>query len=155
MADVLVQIKNEIIRLLKQLDPEVDVYFEEIKSTDTEHGATVPETYYFVDMVPGSSTVDRVITDKGILVDVAYHEKEESSTAYLLKTEKLDGLFRPVFSFGDRHITVPAVNHRIVDHVLHTSFTLSFRHAEEAQDHEMMEGLDMTVTGTGRGAEDS
>lgn len=154
MEDVLTQIRNEIIRLLKRLDPDVDVYFEEIKGTDVEHGATVPETYYFVDLVPSSATVDSVMTDMAMLVDVAYHEKGESSTAYFLKTEKLDGLFRPVFSFGDRHVTIPAVGHRIVEHVLHSSFTISFRHAQEGREHDLMEGLDMAFTRAGQGEGD-
>ncbi len=151
MADVLTQIKDEIIRLLKRLDPDVDVYFEEIKGTGAEHGATVPQTYYFVDMVPGSSTVDGVMTDMAVLVDVAYHEMGESNTAYLLKTGALDGLFRPVFSFGDRHVTIPAVGHRIVDHVLHSSFTISFRQAKEVPGYDLMERLDMAFKGAGAG----
>lgn len=148
MENTLVQIKNAIIRILKQLDPGTDVFFEEIKSTDAEHGLDRDATYYFVDIVPNiSDTVDRYFTDRVILVDVAYHEANESNTAYLAKTEELDGAIRPVFSFGDRHITVPKTSWRISDHVLHCSFTLSFRlsRGETAALQEKMGELEMAA----------
>ena len=130
MDNPLIQIKDALIKLLKGLDPEVDVFFEEIKSTDEEHGLTEKETYYFVDIIPNiNDTVDQYFTDKGVLVDIAYHEKNESNTAYLIKAEALDGVIRPVFSFGDRHITIPKLNSKVVDHVLHCSFSVIFRQA--------------------------
>ncbi len=133
MDNPLVQIRDAVIKLLKGLDPEVDVFFEEIKSTDEEHGIAEKETYYFVDIIPNiNDTVDGYFTDKGVLVDIAYHERNESNTAYLIKAEELDGAIRPVLSFGDRHITVSGLSSRVTDHVLHCSFSVIFRQARVA-----------------------
>lgn len=132
METVLIQIKNALIRLLKQLDPDVDVFFEEIKGTDEENGLEKKETYYFLEVIPNiNDTVDKFFTDIGVLVDVAYHEENESNTAYLIKAAELDGMIRPVFSFGDRHVTVTGMSSKVTDHVLHCSFTVSFRQARK------------------------
>lgn len=72
MEEVLTQIKDEVIRRLKKLDPAVDIFFEQIHSTDDEHGITRPETYYFIDIMLSNSTVDRFFVEMGVLVDVAY-----------------------------------------------------------------------------------
>ncbi len=146
MEEVLTQIKDEVIRRLKKLDPAVDIFFEQIHSTDDEHGITRPETYYFIDIMLSNSTVDRFFVEMGVLVDVAYHEKNESNTAYLVKAGELGGLFCPVFSFGDRHITVPSASHKVADHVLHTSFALQFRHPLPMEaESELMRELDVAV----------
>lgn len=147
MENHLIQIKDAVIRILKELDPDVDVFFEEIKRTDADHGLTQPETYYFVEIIPNiNETVDRHFTDRGVLVDVAYHEENESNTAYLIKADELDGAIRPVLSFGDRHITVTNISQKVVDHVLHLSFTVSFRTAkEEVSGFREMGELDMSA----------
>ncbi len=133
MENPLIQIKDAVIKLLRGLDPEVDVFFEEIKSTDEEHGIAEKGTYYFVDIIPNiNDTVDRYFTDKGVLVDIAYHEKNESNAAYLIKAEELDGAIRPVLSFGDRHITISGFSSKVTDHVLHCSFSILFRQARVA-----------------------
>lgn len=132
MENPLIQIKDALIRLLRWLDPDIDVFFEEIKSTDEEYGINRSKTYYFVEIIPNiNETVDRFFSDIGVFVDVAYHEEHESNTAYLVKAAQLDGIIRPVFSFGDRHITVPGTSSKVIDHVLHCSFTISFRQARE------------------------
>lgn len=80
MEHPIIQIKNAITALLKGIDPDTDVFYEEIKGTEEKHGLDEPETYYFVDIIPnGNETVDRFFTDMGVLVDIAYHEKSESN----------------------------------------------------------------------------
>ena len=146
METALIQIKDEVIRLLRQLDPGTDVFFEEIKSTDQDHGITEQGTYYFVELIPNSDTVDRLFTDVRVLVDVAYHEMNESNTAYLIKAAELDAVFRPVFHFGDRYITIPELSHKVADHVLHNTFHISFRHARpEDTEYDVMGELDVAV----------
>ena len=105
------------------------------------------ETYYFVDIIPnGNKTVDRFFTDVGILVDIAYHEKSESNTAYLIKGAELDAVVRPVFSFGDRHITINDASMKVSDNVLHYSFAINFRQArEQTNEFEMMGELEVAV----------
>ncbi len=147
MENPLIQIKDAVIKHLKALDPEVDVFFEEIKSTDEEHGIRKEETYYFVDIIPNTNdTVDKYFTDMGVLVDIAYHEKNESNTAYLIKAAELDGVLRPVLSFGDRHITVPGMGCKVIDHMLHCSFAINFRQArEQANEFEAMGELEVAI----------
>ena len=38
MENPVLQIKDALIRVLKKIDPDTDVFFEEIKSTDPAHG---------------------------------------------------------------------------------------------------------------------
>ena len=110
MEHPIIQIKNAITALLKGIDPDTDVFYEEIKGTEEKHGLDEPETYYFVDIIPnGNETVDRFFTDMGVLVDIAYHEKIESNTAYLIKGAEIDAVVRPVFSFGDRNIMILSI----------------------------------------------
>ena len=92
---------------MKKIDPDTDVFFEEIKSTDPAHGVERPKTWYFVDLKPGSPvTVDGIYTDMSVMVDVTYHEKGESNNTYLIKAAEIDAAIRPVLSFGDRKITI-------------------------------------------------
>ena len=147
MKHVLTQIKNAITSCLKELDPEVDIFYEEITGTGEEHGLNIGETYYFVELIPAvCKTVDAYFTDIGILVDIAYHDKNESNTAYLMKGAEIDVLFRPIFSFGDRKITVHDASFKVVDHVLHFSFAVNFRYAGNNPDeYERMGELAVAV----------
>lgn len=47
MEHPIIQIKNAITALLKGIDPDTDVFYEEIKGTEEKHGLDEPETYYF------------------------------------------------------------------------------------------------------------
>lgn len=147
MEHPVIQIKNAITALLKKLDAEIDVFYEEIKGTELKHGFHYPETYYFVDIVPSKNqTIDEFFTDMGILIDISYHEKKESNIAYLIKGAELDALVRPVFHFGNRHITVYDAKINIVDHVLHYSFHLEFRQSRnQTSEFEKMKTLEVTM----------
>lgn len=137
-------IKNAVIRLLKELDPSVDVFAEEIKKTEDAEQGLNAETYYFIDIIPtGSITVDRYFTDRSVFIDIAYHDKSELNSVYLEKSYQLDQRIRPVFSFGNRKITVKDASSKTVDHVLHYSFSISFRDSrEETQEYELMGELE-------------
>ena len=147
MEHPIIQIKNAVTALLKSIDPEVDVFYEEIKGTKGRYGIEEEETYYFVDIIPtGNKTVDKFFTDMGILVDIAYHEKKESNIAYLTKEAELDEVFRPVFTFGDRHITIGDASGKIVDKVLHYSFNIEFRYERKiANEFETMGELHVAI----------
>ena len=78
MENPVLQIKDALIRVLKKIDPDTDVFFEEIKSTDPAHGVEQPKTWYFVDLKPGNPvTVDGIYTDMSVMVDVTYHEEDD------------------------------------------------------------------------------
>lgn len=147
MEQPIIQIKNAVTALLKGIDPGTDVFYEEIKGTEEKHGIEESGTYYFVDIIPnGNKTVDKFFTDMGVLVDIAYHEKTECNTAYLIKGAEIDVAVRPVFSFGDRHITINDASINVVDHVLHYSFAISFRQArEQTNEFEPMEELKVAI----------
>lgn len=143
----IIQIKDAITALLKRLDPNVDVFYEEIKGTEKRHGLSEPETYYFVDIIPnGNETVDEFFTDMGVLADIAYHEKNESNTAYLIKGAEIDAVIRPVLHFGDRYITINSASMKVSDRVLHYSFPIYFRQARECtNEFEMMGELEVSI----------
>lgn len=147
MKHPIIQIKDAITALLKGIDPDMDVFYEEIKGTEEKHGLEKQESYYFVDIIPnGNKTVDKFFTDMGVLVDIAYHEKNESNTAYLIKGAEIDAVVRPVFHFGDRHITINDANINVVDHVLHYGFAINFRQArEQTNEFEMMGELEVAI----------
>ena len=147
MEHPIIQIKNAITSLLKGIDPETDVFYEEIKGTKEKHGLDEPETYYFVDIIPnGNKTVDKFFTDMGVLVDIAYHEKNESNTTYLIKGAEIDAAVHPVLHFGDRHITINDASIKIADHVLHYSFAINFRQArEQTNEFETMGELEVAM----------
>lgn len=147
MEHPIIQIKNAITALLKGIEPGTDIFYEEIKGTEKKHGLDESEIYYFVDIIPnGNETVDGFFTDMGVLVDIAYHEKNESNTAYLMKGAEIDAVVRPVFSFGDRHITINDASIKISDHVLHYSFSINFRQArEQTNEFEPMGGLNVVI----------
>ena len=44
MENPVLQIKDALIWALKKIDPDTDVFFEEIKSTDPAHGVEQPKT---------------------------------------------------------------------------------------------------------------
>ena len=61
MENPVLQIKDALIRVLKKIDPDTDVFFEEIKSTDPAHGVEQPKTWYFVDLKPGSLSLIHIL----------------------------------------------------------------------------------------------
>ena len=134
MENPVLQIKDALIWALKKIDPDTDVFFEEIKSTDPAHGVEQPKT------------VDGIYTDMSVMVDVTYHEKGESNNAYLIKAAEIDAAIRPVLSFGDRKITIGNADINVVDHVLHYIFTINFRHSEEQKvTNDRMEELGVSL----------
>ncbi len=147
MENIFITIKNSFIRLLKELDPLVDVFTEEIKKTEDVEQELDIETYYFIDIIPtGSTTVDRYFTDRSIFVDIAYHDKSESNALYLEKSDQLDKKIRPVLQFGDRFITINNASSKTVDHILHYSLTLNFRDCrEETEEYELMNELENEI----------
>lgn len=147
MEQAIIQIKDAVTAVLKGIDPGTDVFYEEIKGTEEKHGLDEQETYYFVDIIPnGNKTVDKFFTDMGVLVDIAYHEKNESNTAYLIKGAEIDAAVRPVFTFKDRNITINDASIKVSDHVLHYSFAINFRQArKQTTEFEPMGELDVAV----------
>lgn len=147
MESVYTTIKNSLIRLLKEIDPSVDVFAEEIAKTRGNDQDMDVDTYYFLDIIPTSNTtVDGYFTDRSVFIDIAYHDKDEKNALYLEKNDQIDSKLRPVFQFGNRAITINDASSKIVDHILHYSFNLSFRDCRETtEEYEFMEELETQI----------
>ena len=125
-------IKSSLITLFKGLYPTFDVFCEDIAKTQNEEPEPDLEDYVFLDIIPtGNTTVGPYHTDRRVLVDAALHTKSESNDGYLAMTQELDSALRPVFRFEDggeaRAITVQDLTFKVVERVLHCTFTLAFR----------------------------
>lgn len=123
-------IQDSLVKLFKGLYPDFDVVCEEIPIP--ANGPPI-EDYIFLDLIPVSNeTAGPYHTDRRVLVDVAIHTKAESNAAYRAMGAEIDAAVRPVFRFGERAITIPDVSLKIVDQVLHCTFTIAFRDSVEA-----------------------
>lgn len=131
-ATIYQSIKLAMIGLFKGKYPAFDVFCEEIAKTQNDEPEPDLEDYIFLDIIPaGNATVDAEHSDRRVLVDAAVHTRSESNAGYLAMSQEIDELIRPVFHFEDggeaRAITVPDVAFKVVDRVLHCTFTLTFR----------------------------
>ncbi len=144
-------IKLAMIGLFKRKYPAFDVFCEEIAKTRNDEPEPDLEDYIFLDIIPaGNITVDAEHTDRRVLVDASIHTRSESNADYLAMSQEIDELLRPVFRFEDggetRAITVPEVACKVVDQVLHCTFTLAFRDSvQEPPLPPFMETLDTSV----------
>ena len=153
MATTIYQsIKLAMVSLFKGKYPAYDVFCEEITKTQNDEPEPDLEDYVFLDIIPtGNTTVGPYHTDRRVLVDAALHTASESNGEYLRMGQEVDGAVRPVFRFTDggeaRAITVPEVSLKVVDRVLHCTFTLSFRDSiQEAPQPPLMEELDIHIS---------
>jgi len=126
-------IKLAMVSLFKGKYPAYDVFCEEIAKTQNDEPEPDLEDYIFL-----------------VLVDASIHTRSESNADYLTISQEVDDLLRPVFRFEDggeaRAITVPDVACKVVDRVLHCTFTLAFRDSiQEPPPLPYMETLDTSV----------
>lgn len=139
MATTIFQsIKASLVSLFKGLYPAFDVFCEEIPKTQNDEPEPDLEDYVFLDIIPtGNQTIGPYHTERRVLVDAALHTKSESNGTYLTMAQEIDDALRPVLRFEDggeaRAITVPDVSFKVVDKVLHCSFTLAFRDSREVE----------------------
>lgn len=122
-------IKKSLVSLIKSEYPDIDVFAEEISKTDEENEAQDISNYFFIDFVPvGCTTVDLYTTAYSILVDIVCCLESEKNADYMAVSHKLDSVIRPVFCFEDRAITIYSADMKIVDRLLHYSFSLNFHY---------------------------
>ena len=152
MATTIYQsIKLAMVSLFKGKYPAYDVFCEEIAKTQNDEPEPDLEDYIFLDIIPaGSATVDAEHTDRRVLVDASIHTRSESNADYLTISQEVDDLIRPVFRFEDggeaRAITVQDLTFKVVDRVLHCTFTLAFRDSVELPPQPpVMEELETTI----------
>lgn len=152
MATTIFQsVKASLVSLFKGLYPAFDVFCEEIPKTQNDEPEPNLEDYVFLDIIPtGNETIGPYHTDRRVLVDASLHTKSERNGDYLAMAQEIDGVLRPVFRFEDggeaRAITVPDVSFKVVDKVLHCTFTLAFRDStEEPPQPPVMEELNTNI----------
>lgn len=102
--------------------------------------------YITLELTEDRETVDPVYYDRRIDVDIHViplpdvRGNVDRRTLYDAQ-DKLEHAFLPVFKLEDRHITIQSTSSRIVDAVLHFSFTLSFTDYEPEEPQELMNVL--------------
>ena len=130
-------IRSTLSALLKKHFPYA-VYFT--NNADSQKG------YFHVEIAPKKRTVDRVIYEREIDVIMELVLPPDARgridrTKLYEAVDTLDAALMPVLTIGDRHITVQETSSRIVDEVLHYSFTLDFADAMPGEEYELMEEL--------------
>ena len=101
--NILQAVKDAAIGMLRDHEPDVDVYAEEIMRTDRtlEPEDEDSSKWYFVEVIPASfTTISPDQTEAALMVSIDYHEPEESIRRYGEKAMELDRVFRPVFPFA-------------------------------------------------------
>lgn len=118
----LLGIKKELTALLKSKF-DYKVHFDNVEKSN--------EPYFYIEMMPRQKTVDEILTDKSIQIDIMLvlipDEYGRIKRSVLYDTsDTLDDLIRPVFCVQDRYITVLESHTRFVNEILHYVFNLDF-----------------------------
>ena len=130
-------IRSALSVLLKKHFPHA-VYFT--NNADSQKG------YFHVEIAPKKRMVDPTIYERALDITLSLvlppDARGRIDRAKLYDAvDTLDAAPLPVFTIGDRHITVQETSSRIVDEVLHYSFTLDFADAMPSEEFELMEEL--------------
>ena len=130
-------IRSVLSALLKKHFPHA-VYFT--NNADSQKG------YFHVEIAPKKRMVDPTIYERALDITLSLVLPPDARgridrTKLYEAVDTLDTAFMPVFTIGDRHITVQETSSRIVDEVLHYSFTLDFADAMPGEEYELMEEL--------------
>ena len=130
-------IRSALSDLLKRHFPYA-VYFT--NNADSQKG------YFHVEIAPKKRMVDPTIYERSLDISIELVLPPDARgridrTKLYEAVDTLDTAFMPVLTIGDRHITVQETSSRIVDEVLHYSFTLDFADAMPGEEYELMEEL--------------
>lgn len=130
-------IRSALSALLKKHFPHA-VYFT--NNADSQKG------YFHVEIAPKKRMVDPTIYERALDITLSLVLPPDARgridrTKLYEAVDTLDTAFMPVLTIGDRHITVQETSSRIVDEVLHYSFTLDFADAMPGKEYELMEEL--------------
>ena len=130
-------IRSALSALLKKHFPHA-VYFT--NNADSQKG------YFHVEIAPKKRMVDPTIYERALDITLSLVLPPDARgridrTKLYEAVDTLDTAFMPVLTIGDRHITVQETSSRIVDEVLHYSFTLDFADAMPGEEYELMEEL--------------
>ncbi len=143
--NILQTVKQSAIYLLKQHEPDTDVYAEEIMRTQGE-AAEDQAPWYFVEVIPTSfTTMGPDQTEVAVTVAIDYHDSEKCIWKYGEKAIELDRVFRPIFPFEyggeQRRVTVTRLQSNISGGLLHLTFPLTFLVTDEPEEIPVIEEL--------------
>lgn len=132
-----IDIRSALSVLLKKHLPYA-VYFTNNASAD--------KGYFYVEISSKKHMVDRMIYERSLDIELTLVLPPDARgridrTKLYESVDTLDAALMPVLTIGDRHITVQETSSRIVDEVLHYSFTLDFADAMPSEEFELMEEL--------------
>ena len=134
MSNVYHQIKDALVWALKTALPDMDVTSEHLAKTDYG-GSSDITNYIYISLTPVSrETVSAYHTRHSVVIDLAVHTAREDNAGYWALADTIDHSLRPVIRWGDRAITVPSVDYKIVDRILHCTFTLSYIDSADVQE---------------------
>lgn len=130
-------IRSALSDLLKRHFPYA-VYFT--NNADSQKG------YFHVEIAPKKRMVDPTIYERSLDISIELVLPPDARgridrTKLYEAVDTLDAALMPVLVIGDRHITVQETSSRIVDEVLHYSFSLDFADAMPGEEYELMEEL--------------
>ena len=130
-------IRSALSALLKKHFPHA-VYFT--NNADSQKG------YFYVEIAPKKRMVDPTIYEHALDITLSLVLPPDARgridrTKLYEAVDTLDAVLMPVLTIGDRHITVQETSSRIVDEVLHYSFSLDFADAMPGEEYELMEEL--------------
>lgn len=118
----LIEIQKSISRKLNSKFNDHFIYGEEVKQ-----GLKRPA--FFINIIPVSTENFPVYKDKLINIDIMYFSKNETYVENLNMISELESLFKTL-KIQDRALTIESLNFRIVDDILHCSFSLDFMDCE-------------------------
>lgn len=133
----MIELRRAIAALLKARFPHA-VYFTSNAQADTG--------YFYIELAPRTVTFDRVLYEREIDVSISLVLPPDARGRVprgelYAAADKLGVALLPVLHVGDRVITVRETSARIVDEVLHYSFTLPFADAVPEESAELMNEL--------------
>nr|DAT57948.1 MAG TPA: hypothetical protein [Caudoviricetes sp.] len=146
MSNVYHQIKDALVRALKTALPDMDVTSERLAKTDYGGSSDITD-YIYIGLTPVSrETVSAYHTRHSVVIDLAVHTASEHNADYWALADTIDYSLRPVIRWDDRAITVPSVDYKIVDRILHCTFTLAFMvSCEEPEQYPLAETLEADI----------
>ena len=130
-------IRSALSALLKKHFPHT-IYFT--NNADAKQG------YFHVEIAPKKRMVDPTIYERALDITLSLVLPPDARgridrTKLYEAVDTLDAALMPVLVIGDRHITVQETRSRIVDEVLHYSFSLDFADTMPGEEYELMEEL--------------
>lgn len=110
--------------LYVQFGNEYYIYTEEVKKE-------IKRPSFFIDVMPVLTENYVDYKDKLINIDIMYFPKNETNEENLSMIDNLEQLFKSVLQVKSETIPIKALNFKVVDDILHCSFTLDFADYEK------------------------